>query len=108
MSNSTTSKKLENLQSTEEIPSAILKAHEHLAEELEREKDRRLEERFLWILVVTLVVDVIVFSNVTHVGGSIVIGVIQILALLILARRMGIEEVSAYIDKLVQFGNGIK
>lgn len=109
MTNSTQTKlkkDLEHAKSMDQSSPGLLLAKERLEEDLEREKDKRLEERFIWILCLTLVLDVIIFANITHIGGSLVIGALEILGLMILGKRMGIEEVSEFIDKLTKLGNG--
>ena len=68
---------------------------------LDAEKDARLEERFLWILVCVVLIDVIWFANSPNPTYPVVILVLQIIGLVILARRMGVEEPTLLLERVL-------
>lgn len=73
-----------------------------LEESLEREKDQRKEERFLWCLVSVILLNVFVFTSMEgSVFGPLVIGVFEAVALLLLARKLGLEEVTKMVNGLI-------
>lgn len=73
-----------------------------LAKQLEAAKDGRREERFLWIVVVVILVDVLWFRNASNPVIPIVVLLLEAVILFILAKRMGIEEVSQLFERLMQ------
>lgn len=72
-----------------------------LETELDEVKDARIEERFLWILLCVVLVDVIWFSNSPNPTFPIVILVLEIIGLFILARRMGVEEAERLLERVL-------
>lgn len=69
-------------------------------------EDKRKEERFLWIIVILIVMDVSVFPHMESWGGPVSILTLEIIALLIIARHCGIEEVHQLIDKIINAKSG--
>lgn len=75
---------------------------EELEKSLEREKDQRKEERFLWCLISVILLNVFVFTSMEgSVLGPLVIGVFEAVALLLLARKLGLEEVTEMVEGLI-------
>jgi len=72
-----------------------------LAEELEAAKDARKEERFVWITIVVILVDVLWFKDSPNPAMPFVVLVLQLVLLIVLARRMGINDVVELIDRLL-------
>lgn len=72
-----------------------------LSRELEALKDARAEERFIWVVSAIVLFDAFVFDKMASWSGPIVIGVIQFLLLIVLARKLGIQEVSQVLAKLL-------
>ena len=76
-------------------------AKAHLEVELQGEKDARLEERFLWIMVCVILVDVLWFRNAPNAVIPILVLILEAIILFVLARRMGIQEVSALFERVI-------
>ncbi len=74
---------------------------EILLSSLEREKDNRKEERFLWILISVILLNITFFTAMESIVGPIVISLFQLIAFVILARKMGQDEIVQIIDRLV-------
>lgn len=72
-----------------------------LSDELELLKDARLEERFGWICVCIILLDTILFDKMESWSGPIIIGAIELILLVVLARRFGIQEVSQMLAKFL-------
>lgn len=72
-----------------------------IADELEAAKDARKEERFLWIVVAVILVDVLWFKDSPNPTLPVVVLVLQLVVLIVLARRMGIDDVVELIDRLL-------
>lgn len=72
---------------------------------LEREnqalKDARLEERFCWIVFSIILFDMAVFSTVQATGVPIAILFLQLLLIIVLARKCGVEQIVRFIDKIL-------
>ncbi len=80
------------------------KAVQALAETQEENagvKDDRREERFLWVCACVILFDCAVFMNAQNLGGPLIVGIIELLALVILARRLGVEEVKELVFGLI-------
>ena len=74
---------------------------QELENSLEREKHRRREERFVWILISVILLNIFVFISMQSFLGPLVIGIFEAVALLLVARKMGLEEVVIFIDRLI-------
>ncbi|MBV9551124.1 MAG: hypothetical protein JO256_15760 [Alphaproteobacteria bacterium] len=72
-----------------------------LGKELDAEKDNRVEERFLWILLTVILVDVIWFGNSPNPAFPVVILILQVIGLFILARRMGVDEAQGLLERVL-------
>jgi len=81
---------------------------EELQEEVQFEKDARQEERFVWIVVCVILLDVVFFSVMPSFGGPIALLVLQLLFLIPLANRMGMQEISRILSRVLDrmAGNG--
>lgn len=77
-------------------------ALDNLANELERERDARKEERFLLILAFIVLADAYIFSHMESWSGPLVIGVIELVGLAVLARKWGVQEVSQFLAMFFQ------
>ena len=78
------------------------KSQAALEEEVAELKDRLHEERFGWIVLCIILFDTAVWANVQTTGVPIAIMVFQGLLLLVLARRLGIQEIVRLFDRLVE------
>lgn len=70
-----------------------------LQEKLAHEKDARLEERFIFIVLLVLVLDIVLFSVMPNFGGPIALLVLQLLILIPLAKRMGMQEIAQILSR---------
>lgn len=76
-------------------------ALEALQQELTALKDARGEERFIWIVVCVILVDVLWFRDAENAVVPIIVLLLEVLVLFILAKRMGIEETRAILGKMM-------
>lgn len=76
-------------------------AIERLASQLTEESDRRKEERFGWICALLAVVNYLLLKDVGNIFTPIVVVVFELIALLILARRSGLEYIELIISRLI-------
>ena len=72
---------------------------------LGREENRHYEERFVWILVVIVLFDALIFRAIQNWAGAIVIGIIELIGIVILADRCKVDTVAPLIDRLTGFVN---
>ena len=72
-----------------------------LQNEIQDLKNDRNEERFLLVVAIIVLLDAFVFSNMANWAGALVIGVIEIFAIAVLARRWSIEEVPQMLSKFL-------
>lgn len=77
-------------------------AIESLENDLVAERESRREERFMWIVVLVVLANVIFLRDFNNWTGPIVIGVLQLIGLLVAARWFGVEEVQMFFDKVLQ------
>ncbi len=72
-----------------------------LEQQLQAAKDAHTEERFIWIVVCVILVDVIWFRSATNAVVPVVVLLLELVVLFILAKRMGIEEVRALFERIM-------
>ena len=70
-----------------------------LEDQLEKEKDARLEERFLSLLVFVILLDAFLFTLMPSWGGPVAILALEVFLLIPIARRMGHNEMAKLLDK---------
>lgn len=107
----TTSSPTENEKEVSPSPPAIdqIRSTEELKKELAAEKDARREDRFIFIVVSIILLDVIFFTFMPNFGGPLAILVLQILILIPIARRLGMEEIIEILNGVItRIGNEVK
>lgn len=72
-----------------------------LQNELEGERDARREDRFVFIVVLVLLLDVVFFSVMDSFGGPIALLTLELIVLIPLARRMGMDEIATIFDRVL-------
>lgn len=72
-----------------------------LEQALASEKDGRREDRFLFVVALVIIFDVWVMQDVDTWTLPLVVGITQLFALLIFARRMGVEEIHFWLNQLL-------
>jgi len=72
-----------------------------LQEQLTHEKDARREDRFIFIVIVVLLLDVTFFSVLENFGGPLALLLLELLILIPLARRMGMEEIARICGQVI-------
>lgn len=83
------------------IAQGVAMASASLEQELQRERDSRKEERFIFILIIISLVDTILFMQLESWAGPVIIGLIQLVALMVYARRSNIDEIVQLMDRLI-------
>ena len=79
-----------------------------LAQENAELKDHLYEERLLWCISFFMAFDVFVFTLMPSWGGPIAILILQIIAILMLAKRYGVEEIHNLLNKVLYWGSSRK
>lgn len=74
---------------------------DELQKDLAYERDARKEERFIFIVLFIIVFDIMLFTVMPTSGGPIAIVVLEILMLIPLAKRMGMEEVAKMLSRML-------
>jgi hypothetical protein len=72
-----------------------------LAQKLEEITESRNEERFCWCLAFIVLLDVYFFAGLEGWGAPISIFLLELVLLIILARRFGVEDLTNILDKYV-------
>lgn len=80
---------------------AIDEAKAALESELSDEKDARLEERFIWIVVTTILLDIIWFHDSTNAALAVVVMILELVALMVIARRMQVDDFVQLIGRVL-------
>ena len=92
-------------------PTKQEKQIEELQDELAFEKDARREDQFVFIIVVVILFDIVFFTLMPTFGGPLALLVLQLLILIPLARRMGMDEIATILNGVInrlagKAGNG--
>lgn len=72
-----------------------------LEDALEKERDGRKEERFIWILVTTILLNVCFFMSMQSFTGPLIIGLLQLVGFVLVAKKLGMEEVVQLFDRML-------
>jgi hypothetical protein len=76
-------------------------AKAELEAKIQEERDARSEERFAWIVICVILVDVLWFRNAPNPAIPIVVLILEILIFFVLAKRMGIEKLELLFEGLI-------
>nr|WP_299241351.1 hypothetical protein [uncultured Halomonas sp.] len=76
-------------------------AEAELEKELAGEKDGRREDRFMFVIALVVIFDVWAMQDVDTWTLPVVVGIVELFALLIFARRMGVEEIHFWLNQLL-------
>ena len=87
--------------STDDEPTARDKQVEELQQALAHERDARKEERFFYVIILVALLDIVFFSVMPSFGGPLALLILELLILLPLAKRMGMEEVAQIMDRVL-------
>jgi hypothetical protein len=80
---------------------AIDDAKASIERELSEQKDARMEERFVWIVVTAILLDIIWFHDSTNATLPIVVMILELVALMVIARRMGVDDFVQLIGRVL-------
>jgi TRAP-type C4-dicarboxylate transport system permease large subunit len=72
-----------------------------LEQQLEAERDARREERFVFIILCVILLNVVLFSVLDGLGGPLALLVLELIILVPLARRMGIDEIHQILSNVL-------
>ena len=76
-------------------------SNEELAERIQNLEAGILEERFLWIRAFLLIFDLFFFQNYETWGSPIGILILEVIFLIVLARKFGVSDITRLTDKLL-------
>lgn len=82
-------------------PPKIAEAVASLEEKLAAEKDGRLEDRFIFLVVIVIFLDIFFLKDAANAVLPIVVLILELIVLLLLAKRLGNEGVSRVLDGLM-------
>ena len=82
-------------------PSPVEEALEATQRELVAEKDARREERFIWFAVVVVLFDALVFAQMDNWTGPVIIGLIELLILLAVGRKWGMDLIWTLTEMII-------
>lgn len=68
---------------------------------LDAEKDARREERFLFIFIIVIMINFVLFNASENWGAPVALMILELLFLAFLAKRMGMEEVATLLDGVI-------
>ena len=74
---------------------------ERLTSRVQELEDRRNEERFGWIAALLAIVNYLLLKDVSNLITPLIVVVFELIALLVLARRLGIEYIELIISRLI-------
>lgn len=83
------------------IPTKQDQLIEELQEDLAYERDARKEDRFIFIVIVVLIFNIMIFTVMPTFGAPIAILVLELVILIPLAKRMGMQEIAKTLDRVL-------
>ena len=72
-----------------------------LEDKIQAEIDTKLEERFCWILAFLILFDSHFLMSASNFSGPLVVGLLELILLFIFAKKLGVDEVLPFIDKVL-------
>jgi hypothetical protein len=72
-----------------------------LQQQLTEERDARREDKFVFIATVVILLDIVFFSVMPTFGGPLALLILQLLVLIPLAKRMGMEEIAQILSNVI-------
>jgi len=85
---------------TQGTPTPVDEALARVQEELAAARELRREERFGWMIVTLILLDIILLGDMKNVTTPIVILVLELIGLTILAKRLGISSAAVVLDRM--------
>ena len=79
---------------------------EALAAENAELRKRILEDRFVAGVIIVILFDALIFRGFDNWGDALVIGAIELLGLVIVARRCNVQDLTALLDRLIGWKHG--
>ena len=76
-----------------------------LEEQLSDEKKSRNEERFLYIFLALLCINIYAFSQMSNWGSPVALLIFELIGLVIIANKLGIEYVVRFFDQIIALLN---
>ena len=73
-----------------------------LSAKLEAARDAHKEERFIWVMVIVIIVDAFLFMHMDSWAGPVCISILELLFLIHFGRKHGVEDISVIIDKILK------
>ena len=80
---------------------ALVEKIEALEKRLEREQDGRREDRFVCLVIVLMLLDILQLNGAVNVSVGIIVFVLQLVFLLVVAKRMGVEQIAGILDRIL-------
>lgn len=74
-----------------------------LSKRLQESENSRKEERFMFVIVITVLLDATILSTTSAWTTPILVGLLELVGLAIYARQCGVEEVEKFADKILFF-----
>ena len=82
--------------------SALTAKIDALEKELEAERDCRREDRFVGLVIVMALIDIIVLSG-ESASVSVIVFIFELVVLLVIAKRMGVEQIAGILDRILSY-----
>ncbi len=76
-------------------------AASELGDDVEKIEDRRGEERFVWIVICIILFDCLIFMHMESWSGPLVIGVIELVLIIALAKKLRVEEIAKLLTRFM-------
>lgn len=78
----------------------------NIQQELDGERDARKEERFIWLCAVLLLFDIFAFKDMQTWSGPVIIGLIQLVFIVAIGRKWGMDHIWTLTERLVDKWDG--
>jgi hypothetical protein len=73
---------------------------------IERQRDQAREERFCWIALTIVLVDMVVFTNAKTWAAPVSITALEAILLFVIARKCGVDEISEITARVLDSWSG--
>lgn len=74
---------------------------QQLENQLEAERDHRREDRFLAVVIVMILLDLLLLNSSQAISVPLIVLVLELLFLIVVAKRLGVEQIAGILDRLL-------
>lgn len=82
-------------------PDPLTEKIDQLEKQLEAERDCRREDRFLALLIITILLDIWMLDKVQNLMVPVIVFVLELMFFIAVAKRLGVQQIAGILDSVL-------